>query len=131
MINYIMAFLILILASCSSSKNVKQNDTPNTEVNSSSLYRFNVSFISIGTGIDREAKQQFLDFIKEYEIKHNVKIDTETATWGREGEIDYCLKLSELNSDDQRKFISDVKKLLKDNSLVQFSENTECRNKRN
>lgn len=127
---YLIAFLILSLTACGSSKNAKQTETPSTEVNSSNLYRFNVSFISIGTGVDVKAKQQFLDYKKEYEIKNNVTIDAEIAQWGREGETDYCLKLSELKSDEQSAFISDVKALLKDNKLVQLSENDVCKNKR-
>lgn len=128
--NYVIVFLILSVTACGYSKNVKQTETPSSEVNYSNLYRLNVSFISIGTGVDGEAKQQFLDFKKEYEVKNNVTIDAEIAQWGREGETDYCLKLSELKSDEQNAFISDVKALLKDNKLVQISENIECKNKR-
>ena len=46
-------------------------------------------------------------------------------------EIDYCLKLAQLNANEQTKLISDIKELLKNSKLVRYTENTICNNKRN
>ena len=94
------------------------------------LYRFNVSFISIGSGIDSKAKQAFIEFIRSFEEKNKVKIIYETAPWGREGETDFCFKLSDLNKGNQIKFIADSKDNLKNSKLVRFTENTTCKNDR-
>ena len=51
----------------------------------------------------------------------------ETVKWGREGETDYCVKLSQLNSDEQAKFISSIKEIIKTSKLVRYSENTTCK----
>ena len=59
--------------------------------------------------------------------KRKIKIEMETVKWGREGETDYCLKLTELNQEEQAQFISDIKELLKTSKLVRFSENTACK----
>jgi hypothetical protein len=129
--NFLIAISLTVLMSCHSTKKITENNTTNSTQTNEGIYRFNVSFISIGSGTDGKARQQFLDFIKEYETKYSVKIVYEVANWGREGETDYCLKLSELKTDAQNKFIADSKELLKNSKLVRYAENTTCKNKRN
>lgn len=102
-----------------------------SEQTAEGIYRFNVSFFSIGSGIDGKARRHYLDFIKEYEAKNNVKIAFEVAKWGKEGETDYCFKLSELKTEQQSDFISDSKELLTNAKNVRYSENTACKNQRN
>jgi hypothetical protein len=43
--------------------------------------------------------------------------------WGREGEVDYCFTLKELNPDKQAQFIDDLKAAFKGNELIQILEN--------
>ena len=129
--NFLIAISLTVLMSCHSTKKTTENNTTNSTQTNEGIYRFNVSFISIGSGTDGKARQQFLDFIKEYETKNSVKIVYEIANWGREGETDYCLKLSELKTDEQNKFIADSKELLKNSKLVRYTENSTCKNKRN
>lgn len=65
-------FLITIIAffSCNSSKKVTdENVTQKNTIVSDSNYRFSVSFISIGAGTDKKAKQQYDQYIIEYEKK--------------------------------------------------------------
>jgi hypothetical protein len=95
-----------------------------------SIYRFNVSFISIGSGTDSKAKQQFNDFITQFNNNNKVTITPEIVSWGREGETDYCLKLNDLNIELQNKFIADTKELLKNSKLIRYKENTVCKPKR-
>ena len=116
--------------SCKGIKTTTQvKNNQKKEQSSDDTYRFNISFISIGSGTDGKARQLFLDFIKDFEAKKNFLIELETVKWGREGETDYCLKLTQLNSDEQAKFISDIKELLKTSKLVRYSENTTCKKK--
>jgi hypothetical protein len=58
--------------------------------------------------------------------ENKVDLKVKTLRWGREGEIDYCLKLSELNNQQQVKFIADTKEVLKKSKLVRYYENTTC-----
>jgi len=126
-----IAILISVFFSCKGTKTTTQaENSQNKEQTADNIYRLNISFISIGSGTDGKAKQELLNYIKDFETKRNIKIEMETAKWGREGETDYCLKLAELNSDEQTKFISDIKELLKTSKLVRYSENTTCKNKR-
>ena len=89
--------------------------------------RFTVSFISIGAGIDYKAKAKFDAFVIDFGKRNGGKLKFETVGWGREGETDYCFALTELNARQQGAFVQESKALLKDNELVQMTENAACR----
>src|SRR5258708_335160 len=128
---YLLIILIGILNifACSSSKKastavlIKSNDSIKV-VN----YRLIVSFISTGQGPDIKAKAEFKNYISNFEQSQNVKISYEEIHWGREGESDYCMKLSELNSVQQNNFINGVKNIFNGNKLVFIKENSPCMN---
>ena len=92
--------------------------------------RLVVSFYSICCGIDQQAQEQLDKFISTYEKAKGKQLTKSAVRWGREGEIDYCLKLSELSSREQKKFISKVRSLLKSSKLVHINENTACERER-
>jgi hypothetical protein len=96
-----------------------------------SNYRLTVSFISIGSGIDSKAKEKYDNFVLDFGKKNKVKLPHETVTWGREGEVDYCFKLAELDQNKQAEFVKESMALLTGNKRVQFKEKTTCRAKRN
>jgi hypothetical protein len=122
---------ILLAIACNSSKKTLENTAGKSIVLPDSIYRFNVSFISIGSGTDSKAVQQFNAFITLFNSTNKVTIAPEIAGWGREGETDYCLKLSGLSIELQNKFIADTKELLKNSKLVRYKENSVCKQKRN
>ena len=72
-------------------------------------YRLIIAFISKGIGIDSKANEA----IDKYISNHPKKPALEKYRWGREGEIDFCLKQSELSTKEQKTFIEEVKKLAK------------------
>ena len=132
----ITVFLILFLfgfVACNTPKKTTesklQNQVSQKKPLPDSLYRFTVSFISIGSGTDKNAKQQFMQFIQQFNEKNNVKVNAEIANWGREGETDYCLKLSELNKQQQNQFLTETKEVLKNSALVRYEENCFCSHK--
>jgi hypothetical protein len=84
-----------------------------------------VSFYSMGQGTDLKVKEEFEKFLNSYPKK----ISYEPIHWGREGETDYCLKLSELSSSEQETFIKKAKEILKKSSLVYVNEQAKCVNK--
>ncbi|MCE2756082.1 MAG: hypothetical protein LW818_08865 [Ignavibacteriae bacterium] len=130
--NYTYLLLALsMLFACSSSRvqTGNTNDTQYSEINSDSLYALRVSFFSIGSGIDRKTRQDYDRFIKEFEQKNNVSILLDKATWGKEGEIDYCIKLNNLSTELQEQFIRSTKDKIKDSKLVRLYENTTCKYK--
>jgi len=90
--------------------------------------RLVVSFYSICCGIDHEAQERLDKFIRQYEKTKRRQLAKTTVNWGREGEVDYCLPLSEISARDQRSFIAKVRTLLKSSKLVHIEENVACRN---
>jgi hypothetical protein len=92
--------------------------------------RLVVSFYSICCGIDSAAKEQLDKFIAQYEKTKRKKLAKAESHWGREGEIDYCFKLSELSRGQQKNFILKVRSLLKNSKLVHINENDTCQSGR-
>ena len=122
---------IIALFACSSAK--KTNDKKTTTQNIITIdtnYRFSVSFISIGEGTDKKAKQIFEQYLEESQKKNNEKLIYKPVNWGREGEVDYCFMLTELDKEKQELFITETKEILKSSSLVRFRENAICRQKK-
>ena len=92
-----------------------------TAISSSTMSRLVVSFISKGAGIDLKSQEN----IQSYIDKHRKKPVFEERRWGREGEVDYVFKLNELNADEQKVFIEEVKKLIVNADMVSVRENEE------
>ncbi len=92
--------------------------------------RLVISFYSICCGIDHKAQDELDKFIRRYEKTKRKQLTKTSARWGREGEIDYCLKLSELSPREQKRFISQVRLLLKKSKLVRINENAACQSGR-
>lgn len=92
--------------------------------------RLVVSFYSICCGIDHKAKEKLDKFIKQYEKAKGKQLTKAAVRWGREGEIDYCLQLSELSPREQKRFIAKVRSLLKRSKLVHINERVACQSER-
>lgn len=124
-ITVISLVLFFTYAACSMCKKAEMNQTVAAETSATkdSSYRFTVSFISIGSGIDKKAKNQYEQFLKDFELKNNVTILYEKKYWGREGEVNFCFMLNELKKEEQESFILQSKNLLANSTLVRFVEN--------
>jgi hypothetical protein len=127
---FIAPLLLLFAIACTNAKKSKPSIPSDSAIAQDSLYRFSVSFISIGSGIDHKAKKQFVEFISQFNSKNKASIEPEIVSWGREGETDYCFKLSGLNAAQQTKFIQETKEQLNASKNVRYNENCTCRKKR-
>lgn len=92
-----------------------------------SLSRLNVSFYSIGSGINTEALKTYDAFLAEWEKANGVDLQFDVINWGREGETDYCFKLTELKEKKQATFIAETQKVMSGKEHVTISENFKCR----
>ncbi len=104
---------------------VANNTTVVNDTNKNN-YRLSISFISIGAGIDWQTQESFVKWL-DAQPSHP-KYDE--YQWGREGEKDYCLKLTELSTREQEIFVRDVRTQLTDKPLVIVSEYAECKGKK-
>lgn len=123
MLKSLILLPFLLILSCHCPDKLSQSTVSASE--QTSLCRLNVSFISTGEGTDLEARKAFLDCVSAFEKKQKLKLVYEVVSWGREGEKDYCFRLSELNQAQQKEFIAECRKVLKNSNLVQLDENVE------
>ena len=91
------------------------------------IYRFSVSFYSIGEGAEGQQIQKFRTFVYKYGQQIQNPITPEESHWGREGEVDFCMTLEGISPAEQQKFIDEVKKELSTARWVNYSENTKCK----
>ncbi|MGZ3864253.1 MAG: hypothetical protein ACXVPN_13665 [Bacteroidia bacterium] len=82
-------------------------------------YRLVLSFISKGAGLDNATHDKVIAYV----TNHPKKPAFETHRWGREGEVDYCFKLTELTADEQKVFVKDIEKMIPDKTMVFVQEN--------
>lgn len=87
----------------------------------SNVVRLVVSFISKGEGIDYKTKEEFEKWLAMRE-----KFTYETTNWGREGEVNYCFRMTGISTREQDIFVRDVRTFLTDKSLVLVSEYEKC-----
>ena len=90
-------------------------------------FRLVVSFISIGAGTDPEAKAILEAYVYDYKLKNNKVVSYYMIPWGREGEVDCCFPLDELNASEQNNFIDGLKKVIQGKELIQITENMKSR----
>lgn len=90
-------------------------------------FRLVVSFISIGAGTDPEAKSILEAYIYDYKLKNNKVVSYFMIPWGREGEVDCCFPLDELNASEQNNFIEGLNKVIQGKELIQVNENMKSR----
>jgi hypothetical protein len=93
-------------------------------------YRVIVSFISKGEGPDAKTKASLESYVLSFGKKEGKTIAYDMYHWGKEGEMDYCFYLKELNKGKQEAFVKGLKNLTKASSLVFINENTPCSHKK-
>lgn len=123
-----IASMSLASVACKSQKNsstsgsATSSSSTNTETSTSSseqTYRMIVSFTSKGAGTSAEKREAFLKYVESHPKKPAYK----EVLWGREGETDYCLTLSELSKKEQLTFVEEVKKAMAGSDQVIITEN--------
>lgn len=91
------------------------------------LNKITVSFISIGEGIDIEASENYKSFLDNWKSSIGKSITYETIYWGREGETDFCIDMTNISDSESRRLLSETRERVKNNSLVQIETNQECK----
>lgn len=94
------------------------------------VYPLSVSFFSIGEGTDGKMMNRYKEFIAIFSKEKKLTLAYEQNAWGREGEVDYCFLLEELNAKQRIEFIEKSKTLLAESKLVHVVENGRCHPKR-
>ena len=134
-------FIILIATSClfackNSSKamggdtiepsNSNKTETPQKDP----TYDMIISFISKGEGIDRKLKTKIDEAILAFNTKHQLKIELNGLSWGREGETDYNLILKNLSTSQKKEFISSIEEIVGTSDMAPITFNQKSVHKR-
>jgi len=85
-------------------------------------FRLVVVFISKGEGTDPEARSVLEGFLSNYAHVSGKRPAYVMIPWGREGEADFCMDLSELSPSLKSQIIEDLKIAFKGKELVQIQE---------
>ncbi len=107
---------------------LKHEVQPNSET--PELYSLIVSFYSIGAGIDVTIAREFDFYIRDFQEQHGDYFFSERVTWGREGEVDYCIQFPTLNKEKAREFMSKATEITAKSKMVHMNENAECKRRR-
>ncbi len=110
------------------SKELTTNQNENSQTENYSLV---VSFYSIGSGIDGPVALEFDYLVKDFQEQFGDDFSAERVSWGREGEIDYCIQLGKLKTTLRDSFKSRAEIILKKTERVHSKENAPCIRRRN
>ena len=113
----------------SGADNVSDEKQSNTQTKKE-IENIVVSFISIGEGIDFEVAESYKQFIDTWKSASGKSVTYETVNWGREGETDYCIDMTNISDNESKKFLSETQQRLKNNNLVKIDTNQKCREAR-
>ena len=140
---YSLLAFVLLASKCdgdnktnSSSREAESTETAAEEISNdmnqtpSDTCRFIVSFYSIGEGADFRAKEEFDKYLDTWNGTHESKVDPEQIPWGREGEVDFCFKLADMEEAEQQEFVDGMKTSLKDSKLIHYYEYQPSPNRR-
>ena len=114
----------------SENNSSKDDVKKKSELNEKNTYRLVVSFYSTGSGSDSKSIDMFENFLADYSVQHNLRLAFDKTPWGREGEVDYCVRLDNLNFEAQKNFVLQTREILFQTQLVYITENAACRHKR-
>ena len=109
----------------------KESTTNQNENSQTENYSLVVSFYSIGAGIDRPVAQEFDYLVKDFQEQFGEDFIAERVSWGREGEVDYCIQLDKLKTATIDAFKSRATSILKKTERVHSKENAPCIRRRN
>ncbi len=112
--------LLLVFSSCSTPEQV--NELAYSK--DANVCNLNVSFRSIGAGIDRKSYKIFLTYLEEFENEEKIKLSYEQLFWGREGEMDYCFKYENLTQKQIQKLEKEIKEKFIESKTVSISKET-------
>jgi|GEM_PF-2313314 len=106
---------------------VKKKEEKKKTTSTDTLQVFTVSFFSIGSGINSEARKEFDLFIAEFATKNQTTLNPKQRKWGREGEVDYCFELHGLKQELKTELIAQAKQNVSEKKWVRMTINKPCK----
>lgn len=117
-IMYTAIAAMFFIAACTASSKSKSSEKVDNIV---------VNFTSKGSGINYKVKNNIDQLLQD---KYS-EIQIVKTSYGREGEIEYCVNLVDLKAKNVSRFTNDIKETIGDAPTVKYFENRQCREKKN
>lgn len=117
----VVSFLTLLFVSCKTEEKVINNKSEVSQTNN-----IKVSFISIGSGIDKNGIKQLESLISQFESNNKVKLNIYIKSWGREGEKDYCIDCSAISSDKKKELRLTIEQMFIESKLTRIISDNSC-----
>ena len=120
--NLLYITFITFIFSCKTPKNtVSQKKTGNADSSIKEIKTVEVSFYSICCGTNSKAEDTFFKLLREYP-----KVKDDSYNWGKEGETNHCLTLTNLSTNEQKALLKKLKQLAETMELVRVTKNVTC-----
>jgi hypothetical protein len=117
----------LWLQACSPAKKGMENKGKSDSI-AAVEQSIRVSFFSRGEGINGTAREQFEKEFPEQAKKVGVGFEIQKSHWGREGETDFCIRLSVKNTrDGNNKIKAWCRTFAETNDRIYVGENEPCK----
>ena len=129
-----LLFIVVLAVGCKPKQNAVTAPAPKAEQTAPSetsdelqaLNNLVISLYSTGEGANQNAVATIETFLEEYSAKGK-PVPYSKIYWGREGEVDFCISLLQLNPGEQRAFMDNMRSMIKQFELIHFLENRPCR----
>jgi len=133
-----LIFAAMLFSCCKSKQDVAKSPTPAAKPETSATSdeiqaqkdAYNnivISFYSVGEGVNAKAIDTLENFIAEYSKKINKSMPYSKISWGREGEVDFCISLAEIEGEQKRIFVQETRRQARQFEHINFYENHPCR----
>jgi hypothetical protein len=135
---YLLSISIMILAfvCCTACKSTSKSSTSSTNENKTEVKAqsesqfFKIEFYSIGEGTDGETNKILEGMMYEYKQELKGAFTYENYPWGREGENDFCVNVSKLNSAQRKNLENKCNAIIAKGKNVRMSIVNECKSRR-
>lgn len=107
-----------------------KEDSSKAKMPAANNFRVVIEFFSRGEGTDENAFKNIQALVNGAEKDFGKTIAIEKYSWGREGEFDYCLRLSELSEAQSSSLVEKIKAEASKSKVTRVSENATSRHKR-
>lgn len=84
-----------------------------------------IIFISRGQGIDREKKNEFVEFVPKLNDEMKINLEIKEVFWGREGEVKYCFPVDQIPEESKKIYIKKLMDFVSGNDRIIVRENVE------
>ena len=122
----ILTIIISMTISCTNFIYIKKNSEKEYKASvlqENKTENLIISFFSYGSGIDRKKKDAFVNYI----AINYPDIQYESVKWGKEGEIDFCIKKHSLNQQEIIEIEKYIEQLISSSNRIKLLKNTACR----